>query len=203
MHKSPFFVVENFLSPLMCEDIVDRLNHTLPNFDKNGIPEKTIKFNRLTEVRLLPLFEEITPTLESYFKYNHKGISSLTFEWYASGFKGDIPRCENSQYINRTWRRINNNDFVGFIPLNDHNDRYPFDPAFEVSGGKINFPNHRFAFTPKRGSLIVCPGNQNFLNYVGEVKAGNLNLIKFYITSEKPYIYDPKNFPGDYKTWFK
>jgi hypothetical protein len=200
--KSPFFVIENFIEPLTCEDIISRLDHTVPNYNSSGKPEKTIKFNRLTEIRLLPSLEMIIPDLETYYGYQHKGLTGFTFEWYPQGFQGDRPRCENSEYIDKRWTRVNNNDFCGLIILNEYNDKPPFDPYFEVNGGKINFPNHKFSFNPKRGTLIVFPGNENFLNFVGQVKNGDLNLIRYHITAEKPYRYDIKNFPGDYKSWF-
>lgn len=124
--KSPFVLFENFVSPLMCEDIIDRLDHTTPDRDEKNNPHKTIKFNRLTEIRLLPgIEEELVPYLEQYYGYEHKGISPFEFEWFPE--RGTVPqaRCENSEYVNGKWHRVNNHDFVGIIFLNSQQETVP------------------------------------------------------------------------------
>lgn len=201
--KSPFYIVEEFISPLMCEDIIERLDNVSPNRDENETPILTIKTNRLTEIRILPLItEELVPALEKYYGFNYLGTLPFEFEWYPAGYKHMPARCDNSNLAKGKWYRTNEKDFVGVIFLNDYRDTPPFDPYFEVVGGKLAFPTHNFSFIPKRGQLIVFPGEQHFINSVQDVLYGNLNILKFYISAVDDYVYDPSKFPGNYEQWF-
>lgn len=201
--KSPFFIIEEFVSPLACEDIIERLDNFYPNTNADGQSEKTIKFNKLTEIRLLPAIELLIPELEKYYGFELKGITPFNFEWYPERCVTEKPRCENSEYVNKRWYRVNNHDFTGIIFLNSFQAKMPFDPDFEVSGGQLQFPNHQFSINPNRGTLVIFPGDQHFINYTSPIKVGNLNQIRFHIASKKPYVYNRANFPGDYTTWFK
>lgn len=201
-HKSPFYVVEEFISPLMCEDIIERLNNTSPNRDGDGNPTLTIKSNRLTEMRVLPLILDLVPKLEQYYGFTYEGTLPFDFEWYPSGYQHAIAHCDNSSLVKGKWYRTNEKDFVGVIFLNDYSDAPPFDSDFEVVGGKLGFPTHNFSFMPQRGQLVVFPGEQHFVNAIQDVPYGNLNLLKFYISSEEDYVYDPSKFPGNYQQWF-
>lgn len=201
--KSPFFIVEEFLSPLTCEGIVDSIGFGYPNTDLNGNPIYTSSINRLVETRIADFIGDVLPDIEDYYSVQVKGVSQLEFEWYPEGCERTRPRCENSIYINSKWTRSNNRDFVGIIFLNDYQETVPFDPQYEVRGGKLQFPNHGFGFNPKRGMLIIFPGSPNFVNFVGKVDVGNLFQIRIPITTTVPYNYQMKNFPGNYEVWFK
>ena len=201
-HKSPFYIIEEFISPLMCEDIIDRMNNTYPNMDDAGNPLLTIKSNRLTEIRILPLILDIVPDLEQYYGFTYAGTLPFDLEWYPENFRNSAAHCENSNLIKGKWYRTNEKDFVGVIFLNDSRDTPPFDPYFEVVGGKLAFPTHNFSFIPKRGQLVLFPGEQHFVNATQDVLYGDLHQIKFYISAENDYVYDPRQFPGTYKQWF-
>jgi len=203
MHKNPFFVVKQFVSPLACEDIIERLNHTFPDEDADGEPIKTIKANKLTEIRILPHLEDLVSKLEQYYGFELEGILPFDFEWYAEGTKAQPIRCENSELMSGEWRRVNDYDFTGIIFLNDHQDAVPFDNRFEVKGGKLQFINHNFSFNPQRGNLVVFPSGPNFLNNITEIVAGDLNLIRFHMVATTPYQYDRMKFTGTHKDWFK
>jgi hypothetical protein len=200
--KSPFYVIEEFISPLMCEDIIQRLDNKFPNRDADNKPLKTIRASKLSEVRLLPDLRSIIPDLEAYYGFSYLGLQPLEFEWYPTDFVEIPPRCENSSLIKGKWFRTNDRDFVGVIFLNDYRDEPPFDEFYEVVGGKLAFPNHNFSFLPKRGQLVIYPGNEYFVNATQKVLFGDLNQIKFYITADNDWSYDPKKFPGSYKEWF-
>lgn len=201
-HKSPFYTIEEFISPLMCEDIINRLNNLVPNTDENNNPILTIKSNRLTEMRVFPLIEEIIPDLEQYYGFTYEGTLPFDIEWYPENYRSAAAHCDNSSLVKGTWYRTNEKDFVGVIFLNDHRDIPPFDPDFEVVGGKLAFPTHNFSFIPKRGQLVIFPGEQHFVNATQDVLFGNLHQIKFYISAEDDYVYDPTKFPGNYQQWF-
>ena len=201
--KSPFYIVKEFISPLMCEDIVYRLNHSFPDEDKDGQPLKTIRLNNLTEIRVLPKLEELVPKLEAYYNFETHGIESFDFEWYVEGFKPEGSKCKNFTYLNKKWKRCSDIDFTGVIFLNDYNNAMPFDPDYEVCGGKLEFYTHQFGFNPQRGTLIFFPECPNFINTTGPIEAGELTQIRFHIVPKTPYNYDMKMFPGDYRVWFK
>lgn len=202
--KSPFVVIEDFISPLECEDIVQRLNLQFPNIDKDNHSIKTVLSNKLTEIRLLPYIEEIMPNLEQYFNFKCYGITEFEFEWFPTNFKLDAPRCENSMQVRGEWIKSNGKDFCGIIFLNDYQEESPFDESYEVFGGKLEFLNHNFSFTPARGRLVIFPGNEYFINHTSSIYAGSLTQIRFHISADpsKPFIYKPENFRGDYNSWF-
>lgn len=203
--KSPFLIFKEFISPLQCEEIITGNNNTHPNFDKDGKVQPLIVANKLAEIRLTPIIvEEVIPAIESYYNVDVKGIKPFDMEWYSAGYEGKMtPRCENSVLMNGKWVRSNGNDFTGIIFLNDYRDTPPFDPEFEVFGGKLEFVTHNFGFNPERGTLIVFPGAPNFINVTGEVKVGELTQIRFHIATHELFVYDMNKFKGNYEIWFK
>lgn len=202
-NKSPFVVLDNFVSPLTCEDIVDRLNLSFPETDDNGRPKKSVTGNRLSELRLSDYLEDAVDITEQYYGVEIKGVHPLEFETYPEGCPASKPRCENSIYANGKWSRSNNKDFVGILFLSDYQEKAPFDPTFEVRGGKLQFPTHGFGFNPKRGMLVIFPGNEYFVHNTSEVQVGDLHQVRFYMTAEENYVYNPDSFPGNYEVWFR
>lgn len=204
--KSPFFIIEDFISPLSCEEIIDDLDNQVPDVDAENKPLMSVKYNRLAEMRLATAIEEfLIPDVEKYFDFQYKGMYPFEFEWYPQGCKNNRQRCENSiatQGGKKSWHRVNGKDFCGIIFLTDFRDKPPFDSDFEVNGGKLQFLNHNFSMNPKRGTLVLFPGEQHFINCTDDVKLGDLHQIRFYINATTPYRYNPKNFPGNYTKWF-
>lgn len=207
MVKSPFVVIEDFLSPMLCEEIVDAALLEFPDRDDAGVPIMAMKYNRLAEIRIGESVKDLlVPSLEKHYGFEYKGMLPFEVECYPEGCKNNTQRCENSTMIRSKgkpkWYRSNNKDFCGVIFLKDSVVKPPLDPYYEVYGGKLQFLNHKFSFNPKRGTLVVFPGQQHFINCVSDVQLGDLHLLRFYIAAQKPYEYNPKNFLGDYTTWF-
>lgn len=207
-YKSPFLIVEDFLSPLKCEDMVERLKHTIPNTNQKGDPTVTYKGNRLSEIRVMPIFEELLPEIENYYGFKTKTTTPFVFEWYPTGYSGQKAGCEGSKFTGKrgeksSWKKIKDYDFTVILFLNDYNDKTDFDPYFEVRGGKLEFPTHGFGFNPQRGTMLVYPCRPNFINAVAPVELGDLNVIRFHIVAKEEYQYNPDNFPGGYKEWFE
>lgn len=203
--KSPFLIYREFLSPLQCEEIIIGNNNLYPNYDKEGNIQPLYFGNKLSEVRIMPqVVDLVVPDIESHFNVDVKGVKPFTMEWYSSGYEGSgTPRCENSMHTSNGWRRVNDNDFAGIIFLNDYQDTTPFDPYFEVFGGQLEFPTHRFSFNPQRGTLIIFPGASNFINYTAPVKSGELTQIRFHVATHELFVYDMKEFQGTHEQWFK
>lgn len=202
MNKPPFFILDEFLSPLECEDIVNRSFYEFPN-TVNGVPVKSVTKNVLTQNRILPYLEDLIPYLESYFDFEHGGILPISIEHYPEQCKQEGLRAENSMLKDGKWQRSDENDFTGIIFLKDSSEETNFDDSFEVYGSKLQFPNHNFSFVPARGRLIVFPSAPNFNNATISPKLGDLYQIRFKIVSMDPYKYDMSKFPGNYQTWFR
>lgn len=200
--KSPFYIDDNFLAKVQCEDIIDRSFYDYPNVVE-GVPQKSVTRNVLTENRIVPFIEDALDAIEDHFDgYYHKGILPTTIEYYPEGAKAES-RCENSLYIDGKWMRNSNIDLVGIIFLKSSVESSNVDPYSEVYGSRLEFISHQFGFTPQAGQLIVFPGNEYFVNTIIPPKMGDLYAIRFHLVGEEPFEYDPKDYPGNYKNWFK
>lgn len=201
MTKSPFFIIDDFLSPLECEDIINRSHFEFPN-KENGTPIKSSTQNVLTQNRILPYLEDMIPAFEEYYSVEHGGILPFAIECYPEGCKPEGIRAENSVRRDGKWARINEHDFTGIIFLKDSSTDVNFDDYFEVYGTKLEFPTHQFGFMASRGQLIIFPSAPNFINYTVSPKLGDMYQIRFQMIMMTPYKYDMNTFSGTYKDWF-
>lgn len=200
-YKSPFFVVEEFLSPLACEDIVSHINFTVPDMDTNDRPIKTHTTNDLAQSIIFNSLEPLIPRIEQYYNFEYKGTETMSFEWYAQDVEGTFA-CENSAFVRGKWLRVRPRDVSAILFLSDYNDRMPFEDEYEVYGGKLEFPQHQFGFLPRRGTLIAYPSDPHFINMTAAVLAGDLYQARMHIAAQAPLIYQPSDFPGDFTKWF-
>jgi hypothetical protein len=199
--KSPFYVIQEFISPMMCEHIVALLDWNVPDTDMEGKPIKTIKSSERPQNIIYERLVNVFPEIQAYYEFLYKGTENIIFEWFPEESKGNI-QCENSSYLRRKWLRTKQRDFTGVLFLSDYQEKIPFDNEYEVYGGKLEFPQHRFGFNPQRGTLIFFPSGPHFLNITTQIYAGDLYQARIQIAAHTPYLYDPRNFPGDYQTWF-
>lgn len=208
MVKSPFFVVEDFLSPKVSDQIVDALNIQDPDTDVDGNPIKSVRFSHHCESIVFNRLEDVRELVEQHYNFSWKGTEEMSFEFFPEDCRDGLePQCSNSVYGSiggsRKWVRNKNRDFTGVIFLSDYNDgRESFDDSYEVFGGKLQFPQHKFSFNPKRGTLVIFPAGPHFIHSVSRIQAGDLFMVKFHITATKPWMYDHKLFPGTFKDWF-
>lgn len=203
MVKSPFYVEQDFLSPLMCEEIIDDLHFLYPDTDIEGIPIKTAKGHERSEEIIFSKFSAVVPKLEKHYNVECRGTEPMMFEWYAQACQGAKPHCENSNYVNKKWVKLRDRDLTCVLFFCDYQEKTPFDSDFEVYGGKLEFPQHRFGFNPQRGTLIVFPSGPHFINNTTPILAGDLYQVRFHVATVKQYKHDPKMFPGDYESWFE
>lgn len=202
-NKSPFYIVDEFISPLQCEDIIERLDNRFTQKDNAGNILSIPKVNRLTEMRVMPSFKELIPDLETYFDFKYLGTTKFIITWYPTGYNNTSTICDNSMRTREGWKRIFGYDFTCLIFLNDFRDSAPFDEYYEVKGGKHEYITHGFGFNPTRGTMIFHPSSPNFEYSIAPILAGNLNVIRFNVKAETEYEYNMNNFQGDFKTWFK
>lgn len=202
--RSPFIVIEDFISPLRCEDLIDLANFTTPDTTKEG---KNLCTSKLSEPVEQTIFGDIRANAQQWLSYydsslKYKGTERIHIEWIPEASAGVRAHAENSEFLNQKWARTQARDLTGVLFLMDYSEDANFDPYFEVYGGKLEFPQHGFGFNPKRGTAVVFPSDPHFINLTTPVQVGELFQIRFHISATTPYIYDPKQFPGTYKTWF-
>lgn len=199
--KSPFFILQNFISPLLCEQLVDECAFDFPDVN---VDDKPIKMIRSSEKNQQILYDRIDPimfTIEKYYNIEYYGMENMSFEWLTTGVEPNL-HCENSQYLRKKWVRTINRDFTGVLFLSSYQEKTPFDNDYEVYGGKLEFPQHHFGFNPEMGTLIFFPSCPHFINQYSDILAGDLYVTKIHFACKRPFLYNPEDFPGDYTNWF-
>lgn len=203
MDKSPFYIKQRLISPMLCEQIVESLQLRPPDVNSKDKPLPQVLQNADLEGMLFNYVEPLVPVLEEYYsQFTYKATERMQFEWYPTDCITDF-KCEHSEYLRKKWVKVRDRDLSCLLFLSDYNDKPPFDNDYEVYGGKYEFPQHQFGFNPQRGTLIVYPSGPHFINKVAPIIVGDLFLVKFHFASTVPMLYDPKQFQGSYKTWFK
>ena len=203
--KAPFLVIQDFISPLLCEQIVDGMDFIEPDVDKDDVPQLTYKQSDTFEGVLFDYIHAIMPEIEEYYGFVYKGMKPVTFNWYPEDYEGDTGfTCENATYTkDRKWLKNKDRDISAVLFLSEYNDTVPFESDYEVYGGKLEFIQHEFGFQAERGTLILYPSGPHFLNQVQGIAAGDLFTAKFHLGAMEPYLYLPSQFPGDYTNWFE
>lgn len=199
--RSPFFVVQDFISPMACEDVVDVLEYTVPDLDKDDHPVPTLKTNEIAEQVIYERFLQLIPQLEEYYGIDYKGMERVQFEWYPQGSVGEA-HAENSNFLRGKWLRTKQRDLTAVLFLSDYQDADTLEEEFEVYGGKLEFPQHKFGFNPTRGTLVVFPSDPHFINITSGVFVGDLFQARIQLAAQIPYLYQPQDFPGNYTMWF-
>lgn len=200
--KSPFYIIRNFLSPLQCEATVSEAGFYDPDIDPEGNPLKMTRHVQDAEKIIYERYEPLIPKIEEYYEgYSHKGTERMSFEYYPQGCVTE-PLCENSNWLKRKWVRTKDRDISAILFLSTYNKDPDFEQDFEVYGGKLGFHNFKFSFQPERGTLIFYPSGPHFINSTSEIYAGDLFQVRFHLAGNLPYLYQPVDFPGDYRSWF-
>lgn len=202
MYKSPFLLINNFLSPKVCEEITSSIKLIYPDTDSNNKPIKTTKTHQKSEQIIYERFELIHEQVGKHFNTICDEFTEVQFELFAQGYESEYAKCDNSQRINGTWKKTQDYDLSCVVFLSDYNSQPDFDDDYEVYGGKYEFPTHRFGLNPTRGMLLVYPSGPNFINGISSVLVGNCLQARFFIKTDQPFQYNPREFPGDYKKWF-
>ena len=206
--RSPFHVVENFLSPLACEEIVPCVSDFQVDV-VDGKPTKTVRTEidfqtDVESVLMETLLNSAIPLLEAHYGVEYRSLLPFEYHHYPQDFMGDKELiCDNAVYLNGSWLRNRDIDFTSILFLNDFNDNTPFDPRYEVTGGKIEMISYNFSFQPQRGTLVTFPGCPRHLHRVSNVTLGESNFIKMFWNTTVPYVHDPSKFPGTFEEWFE
>ena len=210
MIRSPFFVIEDAISPAKCDLIVNQLGIRVPSRDEKGKPlkyERLIVDSELVSYLQAPL-QDTVGQLEDRFQGEIRNFETPVFQQYFENPSqpAEPMGCENAKYLRRKWMRVKNVDLVGYLWLKDFNSGVPLDPRFEVYGGKLEFPAYDCSLLPARGTMVLFPAGPHFITAVSPVLVGSLEVIKVTIkihTSDgADWQYDPTLFPGTFAEWF-
>lgn len=201
-YKSPFYVVQDFISPLLCEELIDLCDFNVPETDKEGNEVKTTRTCEPAENIIYERLLRILPDIQTYYDIQYKGTERIMFEWFPEGSQGQFV-CENSEHLRGKWLRVRNRDLTAVLFMTDYQEKVPFEQDFEAYGGKLEFVQHQFGFQPNRGTLVIFPSDPHFINITSRLMAGDLYQARIQMVAKAPYIYNPLDFPGDYRVWFK
>ena len=206
MSKSPFFVDQEFISQKTSDYIIDSSNFIEPDISPDGKP---MSLNRVLdphcEQLLYNRLQEILPKIEEHYGITTRGVETMSISWIPEdSIDGDDVRCGNAAFVRKKWLKNKDRDLTCHLFLSSYNDAAieGFDPDFEVFGGKLQYPQYDFSFNPQPGTLIVHPSGPHFLHAYSKVFAGDMFYVTFHISSQLPHIYNPKEFPGNYTSWF-
>jgi hypothetical protein len=206
--NSPFIVVQDFLSPHLCESIVKDIQVLEPDTELDGTPKKIERYNLLWEQDIVSRFREVIPEIESRYNAEYRGLEKPLFQHYPENAKvpAEQPGCENSKYLRKKWVMHKDVDLVGFVWLKDYNDQVPLDPRHEVFGGKLEFPAYNFSLVPQRGTLVMFPAGPHFISVISPILLGDLYQIKLTVSIKTKdggrWLYQPVNHPGKWEQWF-
>lgn len=198
--KSPFLIVEEFISPMMCDRLLDCVEFLTPDLDVNLKETRTSKFSEPADELIYLHLQQLKQQVSTYYSAQIKGTEPVEYVWLPAGAQTEV-LCENSEYIRKKWLMTRNRSFTGVIMLSSHTDSRNLEYD-EVYGGKYEFPQWGFGFQPIKGSLFVYPSGPHFLNAVSRVEAGDLFYAKFHFVTQQPWMFNPSDFPGNYQTWF-
>lgn len=210
MIRSPFFVIEDAISPAKCDVIIQQLGIRVPSRDEKGKPlkyERLVKEPALVSYLQLPLQDNVG-LLEERYGGKIENFETPLFQQYFENpaVPAEAHGCENSRYIRKKWARVKNVDLVGYLWLKDFNSGVPLDPRFEVYGGKLEFPAYDFSLVPSRGTMVIFPAGPHFLTATSPVLVGSLEVIKVSIkihtVDGSNWAYDPSRYPGSFAEWF-
>lgn len=186
---SPFFIIEDFISPLQCEKILQS------NFLANDTGSIRILNEGVVPVvknSILDYKDEISERYSAQLSEDVKCLFIQTRE--NAGVPAIRPQIDGWEPQRRKWIKNKNIDLVGIIPLKTYCDNVPIDVSFEVYGGKLEMINFNFSILPERGSLILMPSAPNFLYAISPVNFGTLEFIKVYCRFEDPWTYTASSY---------
>jgi hypothetical protein len=205
---SPFHVIENFISPMRCEQLVAQFALTEPNRTADNAPIKYEHILPLEQIGdVLSEFDAVRSIVEQRYNAEIFGEPNFVFEQFSENPKvpAEVHGAAGWRFLRKKWTKIKDIDLVGFIWLKDYHAAVPLDPRFEVYGGKLEFPTYNFSLTPVRGTLVLFPATPHFVHAISHIMLGSLEQIKVTVSLRNnglPFIYNPANFPGDYQEWF-
>ena len=207
---SPFLIVEHFISPSICEQLIAELGISAPSLDEKGYPLKHERI--LKDAEHATFFKNLIQSQVNAIEHRYTaavdGMEPPSFRQYFEdpAKPCESHGCENSKFLRKKWVKTKDIDLVGFISLKDYGGGVPLDPRMEVYGGKLEFPAYNFSIVPQRGTLVLYPAGPHFITAISPILVGSMEQIKIAIKlksdKNEMWIYQPANFAGTYSEWF-
>lgn len=204
--RSPFFIVEECLSPSHCEGLIDDLGLLYPSRDEKGHPLKHERIMKSHAELFTSILDPHLPLIQERYQARVAGIEIPRFQQFHEdpSIPAEPRQVEAFRYTRKKWMRVRDINLVGFLWLKDFNKGVPLDPRFEVYGGKLELPTFDFSLLPRRGTLVLMPADPHFVTSISPVLVGSLELIKLCFqleTDSGPWVYERAEFPGTWKQW--
>lgn len=202
--KSPFLVYQDFLDSATCDRIAETVR-VEPSLDQEEKPMAMERYHTPTEEMVFESFKPVIPKLEEHYAgFKYRGTEHLIFQQFpVNGKMGEQPHCENAVFKRKKWIRVKDRDLTGILWLKDYQDAPPFNLKTQVLGGKLEFPVYNFSFQPQKGTLIIYPSCERFISLTSPILVGELQTIRFHICGVDLWLYNPDDYPGDFRMWFK
>lgn len=203
--KSPFMVYQNFISPKLCDSILQMVKVSSPSVDQEGNPAKMERFHDEAEKIIFNRFENLVPEIEKHYELKYAGCERMVFQYFPEGMAGmaENPHCESSSFVRKKWVKTKNRDLTAILWLKDFNNAPPLDRDTEIYGAKLEFPLYNFSLQPQRGSLIVYPAGPHFITATSQVLIGEQYCVRLHIAADGIWLYDGSKYPGSFVEWFK
>lgn len=200
--KSPFLVYQDLIDPVTCDRIAETVRVS-PSLDTNEKPMAMERYHVPSEDLIFSAFKPIIPDLEKHYTgFKYRGTEHLVFQQFpVNGMLGEEPHCENAVYKRKKWIRLKDRDLTGVLWLKDYQDAPPFNLKTQVLGGKLEFPVYNFGFQAQKGTLVIYPSCERFISLTTPVLVGELQCVRFHICGEGIWVYDPEEYPGDFRIW--
>jgi hypothetical protein len=201
--KSPFYVIQGLVPEARCYELANTLR-VEPTVDQDGIATPMGRHHTVIGNELFGLLTPHIPEITAHYGIKYRGTEEFIFQQFpaTNGQPAEQPHCENAVYKRKRWIRINDRDLTGIIWLKDYADAPPFNIDKHVYGGKLEFPVYNFGFQPQVGTCVIFPSSERFISLTSSIQVGELQLAKFHIAGEGVWLYDPADYPGDFRTWF-
>lgn len=202
-YKSPFLVFQDFLDSDRCDEIAREVR-VEPDLDPEGIPLAMERHYVPLEDEIFEKFKPLISKFQQHYTgFKYRGTEHLVFQQFpATGKVAEEPHCENAVYKRKKWVRVKDRDLTGVLWLKDYKDTPPFNTETQVYGGKLEFPIYNFGFQAQKGTLVIYPSNERFISLTSAVLVGELQCIRFHVCGEGMWLYNPDDYPGDFRVWF-
>lgn len=191
-NTGPFFIAEEFISPLSCEHILDRLEIT----DFTNTRDRSVlrQFSTISDIRIRHALEVFKGEIEEHFRAEIDSFDKPVFECYPEGYSNGIPVTSGGMIVAGKWTKMPSSDLLGIIFLKDHQTSETLDTSYEVYGGNLAFPSFRKEIVSRRGTLVCFPSTLNFIHFISTIELGNQVIARFNIKTTKPFVYNAKQF---------
>lgn len=206
--KSPFLTFQYLLDSNFCDEIAKSVR-VEPLISQDGMPEASERYCVPLEDKIFSKIVPLVPQIENHFGIKYRGTEHLVFQQFPVSSKpAEPPHCENAVFKRKKWIKVKDRDLTAIIWLKDYQDTPPFNQATQVLGGKLEFPVYNFGLQPQKGTMVVYPSNERFISLTSAVLVGELQCIRIHMAGgtgedgQGVWLYQPENFPGDFRTWF-